>query len=697
MAQNPAGTTPATQTVKKFPYEKKSICEGIVNFTKSAQIYTHQNFGMRDRLEIIDRSYQREDNWTREGNEAQNAVNAGNKTKRTNITVPIVMPQVEAAVTYLSEVFLSGYPIFAVGSAPEFDDAALQLETIIADQSIVAGWARQLAMFFRDGKKYNIHAMECTWDTIDVAGTSKEPLAGMKEATSIAWQGNILRRMDMYNTFFDPRVAPADIHNTGEFAGYSKILSRIEMKRLIVRLGDKITTEVANKALEAGGFDQFLVQDPTGLGYYVPQINPDAFEQNKLFRGNFDWLGWATDTAKNRLQYKNAYQVTKIYGRIIPSDFELFTANYNTPQIWKFLVVNNQVLLYAERCDNVHDKLPIIFGQPMEDGLDYQTKSLAQNVQPFQDLATAAINAGIASKRRLVMDRGLYDPSRVAAADINSDNPSAKIPVRPAAYGKPLSDAYYAIPYRDDLSANVAQEAELYIRYANLISGQNPAQQGQFVKGNKTRSEFQDVMGHSNAPNKLSGLLTEHQVMTPLKEIIKSNIIQYQGPNELYNHDTSSTVKIDPKTLRDAVSAFKLSDGILPADKMLNTEEFQVAAQVLGSSPQLSAGYRMVQVFSHLFKQRGVDLRPFEKTPAEMQYEQQLNAWQGAAIEAAKTGAAFSTPMPQPPDQGTIDQQMLEMRKRRGLSLQQMIDGVQQAQAASTGRAGSTTGQPLPV
>jgi len=677
MAANPQ--VPGTpQPAAKFPLTNKKICDGIVQFGKDCQTYTNMNFGLRDRLEVIDRSYQREDDFTEENLKAKLAVRAGNKTKRTNITVPVVMPQVEAAVTYLSEVFLSGYPIFAVGSAPEFDDAALQLETIIADQSLTAGWARQLAMFFRDGKKYNLHALECTWDTIDVAGLVKEPLSGDKNATSVAWQGNVLRRMDLYNTIFDPRVAPADIHNEGEFAGYTRVLSRIEMKRLILKYGTKIPSDVSNAALASGGQDILAVSDPSGLGFYVPQVNPDAWMQTNLY-GQFDWEHWATDEAKKRLQYRNAYQVTKLYGRIIPNDFGLFTANSQTPQIWKFLIVNNKTLLYAERCDNVHDKLPIIFGQPNEDGLAYQTKSLAQNVQPFQDLASAAINAGIASKRRLVMDRGLYDPSKVASADINSDNPSAKIPVRPAAYGKPLSEAYYPIPYRDELSGSVVQEAELYIRYANLISGQNPAQQGQFVKGNKTRTEYNDVMGHSNASNKLSGLLTEHQVMTPLKEIIKSNIIQYQGPAELYNHDTASTVAIDPKTLRAAVSAFKLSDGALPSDKMLNTEEFQVAAQVLGSSPQLSAGYRIVQVFSHLFKQRGVDLRPFEKTPAEMQYDQQVGAWQQAAANAAKEGAAFSTPMPQPPDQGTVDSQMMEMRKRRGLSLQQMIDAVDAA------------------
>jgi len=89
----------------------------------------------------------------------------------------------------------------------------------------------------------------------------------------------------------------------------------------------------------------------------------------------------------------------------------------------------------AERLSNAHDYIPIIFGQPFEMDLQFQTKSFAQNALPFQQYQTALWNASTASKRRAVMDRGLYDPSRVSETVINSPNPSAKMPVRPAAYG----------------------------------------------------------------------------------------------------------------------------------------------------------------------------------------------------------------------------------------------------------------------
>ncbi len=463
-------------------------------------------------------------------------------------------------------------------------------------------------------------------------------------------------------------------------------MSRIALKRYINNLYGKIPQSVVIRAFESGSSD-VAARSVKDYGFYIPQINPEAFLNNQSI-GSFDWMAWATDEARRKIQYRNVYEVFTLYARIIPADFTLYVPQDNTPQVWKFVIINNKVLLYAERCTNAHDNIPIIFGQAIEDGLDYQTKSFAQNVIPFQDLASAAMNANMAGKRKMIQDRGLYDPSRVREADINSDNPSAKIPVRPSAYGKPVSEAYHQIPYDDKLSANLVAESELYVKYADRTNGQNAVQQGQFQKGNKTRREFRDVMGYSNSRNKTMAISVDHQTLTDIKDILRLNILQYQPAGELYNREEGAVVKVDPVSLRKASIIFKLSDGMLPSDKLLNTEEFQVAAQTLGSTPGLGQRYRLDQVFSHLFKQRGVDLRPFEKTEAEIQYEQALAAWQAAfqsIAEQIKSMPGITLdqikqqmpPMPQPPAPELIQQQMKQMAGSRGASLATMIRAIQ--------------------
>lgn len=684
------------ETNVSFPLQNTKITDAIVDYARHAQEYLYSHFMLRDRLEEIDRAYQLEEDRTEQQVEAKNSTRSlGDKTKRTNITVPIIMPQVEAALGYFVEVFLTGYPIFGVGGPPEFDDAAMMLETIVGENSITAGWARQLLMFFRDGLKYNLQGCEVVWDrkTVAAVETDMQFTAGkFGKPKEIVWEGNCLKRMDLYNTIIDPRVPPAEIHTRGEFAGYVEIKSRIELKRMINNLFGKIPPMVATKAFESGSND-VGARSYKDMGFYIPQVNPDAFIDRQAM-GTFDWMSWATEEARRKIQYRNVYEVLTLYARIIPSDFGLFVPQDNTPQIWKFIIINNKVLLYAERMTNAHDWIPIVFGQPLEDGLDYQTKSFAQNAIPFQDLASAAMNANIASKRRLVMDRGLYDPSRVREADINSDNPSAKIPVRPSAYGKPVGDAYHEIPYRDELSGSIVQESELYVRYADRANGQNPVQQGQFQKGNKTRHEFQDVMGHSNSRNKTMSIMMEYQALAPMKDMIKINTLQYQQPDDLYNRDRGSVIKIDPIVLRKAVATFKISDGLTPGDKLFNTEEFQVAVQALGSNPQLAQQYRLSQVFTHLFKQRGVDLRPFEKTQLELQYEQALQAWtQAVQVLYARKDLTPEQikqalpPQPQPPNPQDVQKQIQQMRQQRGIPLSELV---QQAVAGGTPNPAAT-------
>lgn len=687
--------------VNDFPLQNQKICGGIIEYARTAQEYLHSHFNFRERLEEIDRAYQREEDFTAEQIQAKQATRAGDKTKRTNLTVPIIMPQVESSLAYDAEVFLTGYPIFGVGAPPEFDDAALQMETIIGENSITAKWIPEFIKFFRNGKKYNFYGMEVNWEQKVTAALETDPSFAegkVGKPKEVLWQGNVLRCMDLYNSIFDPRVAPSKIHTEGEFAGYMEIKSRIALKRYINSLYGKVPKSVATRAFESGSND-VGARSYKDLGYYIPQVNPDAFIDRDSI-GTFDWMSWATDEARRKIQYRNVYELLTLYARIIPSDFGLFVPEDNTPQVWKFCVVNNKVLLYAERCTNAHDNIPIVFGQPIDDGLDYQTKSFAQNVLPYQDLASAAMNANIASKRKLILDRGLYDPSRIREADINSDNPAAKIPVRPSAYGKPVGDAYYAIQYRDELSQNLVGETELYVKYANITNGQNPVQQGQFQKGNKTRHEFADVMGHSNARNKMMALATEHSIITDIKDIVRINILQFQPEGEVYNRDRGVSVPIDPVTLRKASIVFKLSDGMTPSEKLLNTEEFQVAAQTLGSTPALAQRYRLEQVFSHLFKQRGVDLRPFEKTDAEIQYEQQLAVWQQAfqaALEKFSKQPNFDPealkqampPMPQPPSPEVVQKQMEEMAKRRGSSLATMINAIAASEGARNGTPGN--------
>lgn len=629
----------------------------LVQFHRQCYSMLNQQWNLREQMRQRDLAYIRENDWTQEGWRAKLANRYGDPTKFQNVTVPVVMPQVEAAVTYQSSVFLTGTPIFGFVAPPEEEDIALQYQAIIEENSIRGGWVRELQIFFRDIFKYNLGAVEVDWgrEVTEAVETDLSFQAGKEgKPKQVIWEGNKLRRWDLYNTFFDTRYKPTDIYKDGEFVGTTQLMSRMHLKKFINELPDKMISNV-KAAFESG----MGLQGGSGTGgiesYYIPQINPGALMQIDPKRTT-DWMSWAGMLDRPQpIQYKNLYEVTTLYARIIPADFALRVPSANTPQVWKFIIVNHQVLIYAERQTNAHGFLPVLFGQSNEDGLGYQTKSLAENAKPFQDISTALVNSAMAARRRAISDRTIYDPSRISEAHINSDNPSAKIPVRPAAYGKPISEAVYAFPFRDDQSAVAFQELPQMLQMANSVNGQNQAKQGQFVKGNKTLHEYESVMSNANGRDQMTSMLLEAQVFTPLKQILKLNTMQYQAGVSIYSPSQNRNVDIDPVALRQSQAQFKVTDGLTPTDRAISGDDFTVAMQTIGSSPQIGSAYNIGPMFSYLMKTRNVDLKSFEKSPQQIAYEQAVGQWQQTVLELAKQMGDQVDPKKFPP-QPTPDQ-----------------------------------------
>ena len=147
-----AANTPVTNLSPKAQ-------EAIVQFYRSCASITSASWNIRDQMLEIDKLYMREMDRTMEDAKARLANASGDPTKFQNVTVPIVMPSVEAAVTYQTSVFLTGVPLFGVSSTAANADAALQMESIIDDQAIKGGWTKELQLLFRDGFKYNFGAL----------------------------------------------------------------------------------------------------------------------------------------------------------------------------------------------------------------------------------------------------------------------------------------------------------------------------------------------------------------------------------------------------------------------------------------------------------------------------------------------------------------------------------------------------------
>lgn len=583
----------------------------VINFATEILTTHGSQAEMREKMDAIDIAYARykakDLGPESDGVDNRGKTPCGNVFDDDAVTPPLVVSQVDSYTAYLADVFLSGYPLFPVVSNPSNKVYAEQLETLLDDHASLGGYVRQLLLFIRDGVKYNYSAIEADWDAIEQFSSVEDFESGSgRKVTRSKKYFTKIKRLNMRNVVRDPDVPIGDISEQGDYAGYIELISKTKLKRLLNKLTDNGDVYNADKAMLAGAgtstfsnyTDDPLISDyVTNIGIGRNGVNWDAyFEPEKV-------------SSRRGTSYGTMYEKFTLYARIMPAEFGITAPQKNTPQIWKFIIINGSILISAKRIISAYDYLPILFGQPLEDGLGDQTQSVAEGEIPFQKAASTLFNIRFSSARRAVSDRALYDPSFMNEADVNSKGAAPKIPVRIGALAnKKLSDVYHQLPFDSRGMDNVIADAQTVVAFSKELHGLNNARQGQFQKGNKSVTEWTDTMAASDNRSRLPALCLEHQVFSPLKSILTLNIFQYGEDAAVVSQKTGEVIKIDLAKLRQQVLAFRIADGVTPKSKLASTEAITGILQLISTSPILQQAYGQMlpAMVAHLAQLQGV-------------------------------------------------------------------------------------------
>lgn len=587
----------------RTPMMSKASREALSNHVRFL-LDTHRlRTDFASKMEAIDQAYAR----YKSGNVEAGNTGCGDIFASDDVTPPIVVAQVDSMVGYLAEVFCSGSPLFPVVSTPANRTWAEQLETLLDDHALLGGYPRQLLLMLRNAVKYNFGPMECEWAPVkqfSVEGDFTNTTTGRKvEATRKYF--NKLNALDPYNTVFDPDVPIGDISEKGDYAGYIEMYSYMRLKQLIARYQTQYKVYDAGAALVTGR------QSPVTATQYYRQ-KPDISKLISSYRvagGNVNWEAWVAGNTK-RSMYNNlmGYEVVKMYIRILPSDFQISAPQPNTAQIWMVILVNGQ-LLVAERVISAYDVLPILFGQPIEDGFGIQTQGVAEGEMEFQDAASKLFNIRFSSARRAVSDRALYVADAINPNDVNSKAAAPKIPVKLTTLANQTLDSVYKqIPFDMRGLETTLQDAQTIVQFSKDLHGQNSPRQGQFQKGNKSVREWNDTMAGSEERLRLPALALEYQFFSPLKSMMTLNIFQFADNVEVISQRTGNVLKIDINELRKQVLSFRLADGYSPKSKLAATDILLQGMQLILGSPvlQQSLGQQLPAIFIHLMSLGGV-------------------------------------------------------------------------------------------
>lgn len=632
----------AKQPPKALPLSK-DVQKSLVGYAAGILSLRNRSTEMYNKMAHIDRAYARYTggvfNMNVDGVDRESLRHDGNTPcdamGTDSVVAPIVVSQVDSMVAYLADVFLSGSPLFPVVSTPAKRKWAEQLETLVDDHANLGGYARQLLMFFRDAVKYNVAAIETDWDMIDQFSVTSD--WSQDTGRSLAKENKFftkLRRWDPYNTIWDQNVMPGDVSKEGDFAGHIELISKTKLKRLLNRYS---TTRECYNATEAMASNGTGVSGAPLSMYY--RTHPTVSEYMNAVRPgeNMDWEAYMTGmpsrAGKPSIAGGRMVELLTVYGRITPSEFGMATPQPNTPQIWKMVFVNGCILVHAKRIISAQDTLPVLFGQPNEDGLGYQTKSTAEGEIGIQSAVTKLFDIRFAAARRSVSDRALYDPDMIKPDDINAKVPAPKIPVRinPLSQ-KGIEAAYKQIPFDTRGTESTIQDAAQLVDFSKQLSGLNGPQQGQFQKGNKSVTEWNDTMGGSDNRLRLPALTLEHQVFVPMKAIIALNIFQYGDDVEIVSQKTGETVSIKIDELRQQVLSFRVADGYTPKSKLAATDMLTQGLQILMQSQVLQQAYgpMLPSMFAHMMQLGGVKgLEEYNPTATQQALPPALNPLQG--------------------------------------------------------------------
>jgi len=170
--------------------------------------------------------------------------------------------------------------------------------------------------------------------------------------------------------------------------------------------------------------------------------------------------------------------------------------------------------------------------------------------------------------------------------------------------------------------------------------------QGQFQKGNKSVSEWDDTMAASNNRLRLPALCLEHQVFSPLKSILTLNIFQYGDDAVVISQRTGQVITIDLAKLRTQVLAFRIADGITPKSKLASTEAISGILTLISTSQilQQSYGNRLPAMVAHLAQLQGV--RGLEEYDPSYQAAQAPQGLQQATMAPGMPPAPQAPMMP---------------------------------------------------
>lgn len=557
---------------------------------------------------------------------------AGEPPKPVSMSPQIALTQLGRGVTFLASVFSPEGGIFEALTTKDKQDVANALTEKMNEDSVKGRYFREYAKFFLNVLKYNLGAMHVQWK--EEWGLGFKPDAGGTGIPErmLMHAGNYVKSLPMYNTFWDPSVAPCDVHKEGEWVAWAEGVTPFKFKRAI-EAGEYFNTkDVINGGPASSRLDNLWYKA-------VPQVRLDFTGFSNAGTGadgNVDWTSILSAGSQNIKGYDgtSGVELLHMYIRLIPTEFGLTDdKTRNKMEIWYICVANGQRIVATSMQNNMHNYLPICFCQPNEDDLGVQVKSVAENLAPFQEVISFMLNSFVASTRKNIWDLMVYDPTVMDLSSVGSDV-AARVPMGPGGYGKDPKASIFHFNKTLETEKLITQIQEML----QLMEWVFPTRMLQQV-ADIDRAVKDQVAAAVAAAQRESWKLAkiiDDQAFSPLRFVMYSNNIQYGGKLQVYNEKTGVWDEFDSSALRGTRLEFKIGDGLKTIDKLSRQLAAKEILNMILSSGS-AAEFDIPSMVDYFSSTQGVefDLTQFRKTDEQKQKEMDMEAMANAKATAA--------------------------------------------------------------
>lgn len=538
------------------------------------------------------------------------------------MVVPVVGPITETAAAALVNIFLATPEVFPIAQQPGREHVVEAYNALLRKYASSFGWRSALSAAIVKGVRHNFAAVEVGWKRRSVKVLSNALASdGSIKAKSAAETGVAIKSLDSYNVFWDQSVLPEDVAAQGDFAGYVETYSTVRLIGLLKELNSPI--KQSSKEFVA------LCKGAPSKSVYTDH-RPNSTTKRT------DWASIlqldVVPTSDTSL-----HEVVTMYCRTVPAAYGLKKfPNSEDVVVWKLTVVDGSYLAAAEQLTNVHGLIPILLCRPSAHDPDSDWGSLTSELAPYQKLATTLWAAELSAVRKAARERLLYDPSKLnnpeELAVVDGDS---HVAVKGSAIGAGLENIVKPLGVNPGPLGVRINEAAQVVQMANLAGGQNAVQQGAFVRGNKTNEQFRQTISGTSSRTQLLAIRLEDAMMARVREIIASDMLQYQTAVTVYDPTTGESINVDPKLLRETAVSFEMADGLVAVNDKVTPELLASVFQTVVANPNASAEFRTTDLIVHLLAQSGVrGLHAFKKSRQELANEQ-----------AAATAAAGVVPV----------------------------------------------------